>query len=338
MAARCACHGAIMANFAASLLVNYRNRQTMQMHAPISPIRASGYALREGSPEFDDLGAGLDEAEALGVDVVELPVYAWHLVVGGRLLKHRLEDLKQALSGRRVGYTVHGTLAINLMDLAERLPRHEAVLAADIEITAAIGAQHLVMHTGIVNAPADDIELAYERQRAALFRAGEHAASLGVTLCVENVFRFGAARETATPSKLAGELAAIDHPAVKATLDVSHGFIRCAEQRLDPFHEIAALAPHVAHLHLHDSFGRPSELWTYHSAEAVALGEGDLHLPIGWGSIDWEALVEAAPIPARAVAIMELDPRHWRELPAQVHELKALAAKFRLRDTEATTV
>ncbi|MCJ8143489.1 sugar phosphate isomerase/epimerase [Ancylobacter sp. A5.8] len=301
----------------------------MQMHVPFSPIRASGYALQEGSPEFDDLGAGLDEAEALGVDVVELPVYAWHLIVGGRLLGNRLDDLKRALAGRRLGYTVHGPLAVNLMDIPERLARHEAVLEASIEITAAIGAQHLVMHTGVVRDAADDLELAYERQRGALLRAGDKAAALGVTLCVENVFRFGGARETATPSKLAGELAAIDHKAVKATLDVSHAFIRCAEQRIDPLPEIAALAPHIAHLHLHDSFGRPSELWTYHPAEAVALGEGDLHLPIGWGSIDWEAVVNAVPVAPGTVAIMELDPRHWRELPEQVAALKALAGRFR---------
>ena len=307
----------------------------MQMHSPVSPIRTVGYSLREGSPEFDDVGIGLDEAEALGVDVVELPVYAWHLVVGGRLLESRVRDLKQALAGRRLGYTVHGTLAINLMDIPERLARHEAVLAAEIELTAAIGAQHLVMHTGVVRAPDDDVEVAYSRQRDALVRAGDHAASLGVTLCVENIFRFGTARETATPAKLAGELAAIDHEAVKATLDVSHAFIRCTDARLDALAEIAALAPHVAHFHLHDSFGRPSELWTYHTAEAVALGEGDLHLPIGWGDIDWDGVVEAVQPREGAVAIMELEPRHWRELADQIPVLRALASRFRSVGTVA---
>ncbi len=300
----------------------------MQMHIPVSPIRSSGYSIREGSPEFDDLGPALDEAEALGVDVVELPVYAWHLMVNGGVLSDRLADLKAALNGRNLGYTVHGPLSINLMDIPERLARHEKVLDASIEITAAIGAQHLVMHTGLVREQSDDIEVAYSRQRDALFRAGEKAAALGVTLCVENVFRFGGARETATPSKLAGELAAIDHAAVKATLDVSHAYIRCTDARIDPIAEIAALAPHIAHLHLHDSFGRPTELWTYDPAEAVAFGEGDLHLPIGWGGIDWDAVVKAAPLPAGVIAIMELNPRHWRELGTQVPVLQALAARF----------
>ena len=300
----------------------------MQMHIPVSPIRSLGYSIREGSPEFDDVGQALDEAEALGVDVVELPVYAWHLMVNGRVLANRLADLKAALAGRSLGYTVHGPLAINLMDIPERLARHEAVLAASIEITAAIGAQHLVMHTGFVREQSDDIEVAYSRQRDALIRAGDKAAALGVTLCVENVFRFTGVRETATPSKLAGELSAIDHGSVKATLDVSHAYIRCTEARIDPIAEIAALAPHIAHLHLHDSFGRPTELWTYDSAEAVAFGEGDLHLPIGWGSIDWDAVVNAARLPAGAIAIMELNPSHWRELGTQVTVLQALAARF----------
>jgi len=300
----------------------------MQMHIPVSPIRFSGYSIREGSPEFDDVGPALDEAEALGVDVVELPVYAWHLIVNGRALAHRVADLKAALAGRRLGYTVHGPLAINLMDIPERLARHEKVLEASIEITAAIGAQHLVMHTGFVREQSDDIEVAYSRQRDALVRAGDKARALGVTLCVENVFRFPGVRETATPSKLAGELSAIDHAAVKATLDVSHAYIRCTDARIDPVAEIAALAPHIAHLHLHDSFGRPTELWTYDPAEAVAFGEGDLHLPIGWGGIDWDAVVDAARLPAGAIAIMELNPRHWRELGAQVPVMQALAARF----------
>ncbi|WAC28200.1 sugar phosphate isomerase/epimerase family protein [Ancylobacter sp. SL191] len=301
----------------------------MQMHMPASPIRASGYSILEGSPEFDDLGAHLDEAEALGVDLVELPAYAWHLIVGGRLLTNRLDDLVRALAGRRLAYSMHGTLAINLMDIPERLPRHEAVLAANIEIAAAIGAHHLVMHTGHVSDPADDVEVAYSRQREALVRAGDHAARLGVLLCVENIFRFRGVRETATPAKLAGELSAIEHPAVRATLDVSHGYIRCTDARLDPIAEMAQLAPYVAHFHLHDSFGRPTEMWTYHPAEAVALGEGDLHLPIGWGSIDWDAVIEAVQPPAGAVAVMELEPRHWRELKDQVGVLQALAARFR---------
>ena len=301
----------------------------MQMHIPVSPIRSVGYSIREGSPEFDDVGQALDEAEALGVDVVELPVYAWHLIVNGRVLQDRVADLNAALAGRRLGYTVHGPLSINLMDVPERLARHEAVLDASIEITAAIGAQHLVMHTGFVREQHhDDIEVAYSRQRDALVRAGDRAAALGVTLCVENVFRFTGVRETATPSKLAGELSAIDHAAVKATLDVSHAYIRCTDARIDPIHEIAALAPHVAHLHLHDSFGRPTELWTYDPAEAVAFGDGDLHLPIGWGSIDWDAVVNAVRLPAGAIAIMELNPRHWRELGTQVNVLQALAARF----------
>ncbi|MCS0502330.1 sugar phosphate isomerase/epimerase family protein [Ancylobacter mangrovi] len=301
----------------------------MQMHIPVSPICASGYAIREGSPEFDDIGAALDEAEGLGVDLVELPVYAWHLIVGGRLLNERVADLVRALEGRNLAYSVHGTLAINLMDIPERLPRHEKVLEANIEIAAALGAQHLVMHTGFVTDPGDDIEVAYSRQRDALVRAGERAAALGVRLCVENIFRFAGARETATPSKLAGELAAIEHDAVKATLDVSHAYLRCADARLDPLAEIAALGPHVAHFHLHDSFGMPSALWTYQPAEAVAFGEGDLHLPIGWGGIDWDAVVQAVQPAPGAVAVMELDPRHWRELPDQVGVLKGLAARFR---------
>src|SRR5690606_18844250 len=111
---------------------------------------------------------------------------------------------------------------------------------------------------------------------------------------------------------------------------VSHAYIRCTDARLDPIAEMAALAPHVAHFHLHDSFGRPNErrpgdVWFYDPAEAVAFGEGDLHLPIGWGGIDWDAVVQTVRPAPGAVAMLELNPRHWRELAEQVGVLRALA-------------
>lgn len=299
----------------------------MDARTPFPAIRGIGYSIRTTSPEFEDLPAALDEAEGLGVDFVELPVFAWTLVVDGRVLPDRLARLVSATRNRPFGYTVHGPLAINLMSPKERLPRHEALLDAMISIAGSLNAPHLVLHTGCVRGE-DDVAVAYERQRNALLRAGDKAGMAGVTLCVENIFRYEPMRETALPSRLAGELDAIDHPHVRATLDVSHALLRSTDARVDFAAEIAALAPYAHHVHVHESFGRPQESWAIDDAERAGLGEGDLHLPLGWGGIDWDLVARRCAFPTGTIVNLELNRRYWRELPDQIVRLRALAESF----------
>ena len=111
----------------------------MDARTPAAAIAGIGYSIRASAPEFEDLPAKLDEAEALGVDFVELPAFAWTLVVDGRVLEDRLERLVAMTRDRPFGYTVHGPLAINLMSPKARLPRHEALLDAMIAISGAWG-------------------------------------------------------------------------------------------------------------------------------------------------------------------------------------------------------
>ncbi|MDI4664086.1 sugar phosphate isomerase/epimerase [Xanthobacter autotrophicus] len=299
----------------------------MDARTPAAPIRGIGYSIRASAPEFEDLPEKLDEAEALGVDFVELPAFAWNLVVNGRVLEDRLDRLVGMTRERPFGYTVHGPLAINLMSPVARLPRHAALLDAMIAISGALGAVNLVLHTGCVRGE-DDVDVAYSRQRDALARAGDKAAEVGVTLCVENIFRFEPMRETALPSRLAGELDALDHPHVRATLDVSHAFLRATEARVDFMNEISALAPFARHVHVHDSFGRPLESWTMDEAERLALGEGDLHLPVGWGGIKWDDVAARCRFAPGTVVNLELHRRYWSELPAQIPVVRALAERF----------
>lgn len=299
----------------------------MDMTPLARSTRGIGYTLRSDSPDFADLEDKLDEAERLGVDFVELPMFCWTLVAGGRVMPNPLDRLIRLTRGRPFGYTVHGPLAINLMETPSRLAGHAALLDAAIEVAGALDAVNLVIHSGCVRDPDETFALAYARQRDALQRAGDRAGRSGVTLCVENIFRFAPMRETASPARLAGEIDAIAHPCVRATLDVSHAYLRCADGKLDAAAEIAALAPYARHIHVHDSFGRPLESWTMDEAERLGLGEGDLHLPVGWGSLPWDHFARTlAPEPG-AILNLELNGRYWSALPAQLEALRALAGR-----------
>lgn len=289
-----------------------------------------GISIRCDDPEFRDLGSNLDEAERLGVAFVELPLLQMNLVAGGRVLTEQLRTVKTVIGSRPFGLTAHGPIGINLMDHESRRPLHQQVLAACIEVAAELGAVHYVLHSGVVgDRPMPAIEAAYAMQRDALRDAGDLAAQHDLTLVVENVFTYQRARLTALPSKLAAELAVVDHPNVKACFDVSHGFINATLLGADFLEEAAALAPYAKHVHVHDSFGRPRDMTTYSQAESLAFGLGDLHLPVGWGTIPWDQLFDRVRFHPGVILNIELERAYWSQAEACVAATGKLAARAR---------
>lgn len=289
----------------------------------------TGISAHKRANDLSDFGAELDMIEELGVESIELPVYDMDIVVGARIRQPQLAALLKACRGRKCNYSVHGPLAINFMDEAWRLPLHLDVLAASLDITAAVGATNYVVHAGIVPMQqSQGIEDAYLRQREWLTKGGDLAAERGVTLCVETLFTDDGTRHTATPARLAHELAAISHPAVMATIDVSHAYLRLdfEGRRSDLVQEIAALSPFGKHLHIHDSFGRQDDIWMFTEGERLAFGHGDLHLPVGWGDIPWSAIMAACIFPHGAVFNIELKDRYWYAAEECVDAVKGIAA------------
>jgi sugar phosphate isomerase/epimerase len=289
-----------------------------------------GYSLAaEDDYAFRTLGAKLDEAEALGVDFVELPLHSMDLIAGARVLPERLRTVKTMLAGRSLRYTVHGPMAVNLMDVPSRLPRHQDVLKAALDASAELGGLHYVLHGGIIDAGMASEEDLFAQQRDILGLFGDEAEQRGIIIVVENLFTDSAKRSTALPSRLAREIAAIAHPHVWACLDFSHGALNSAARGAVFIEEAAALAPFAKHLHVHDSFGRPSEFFTPRRAERLAYGEGDLHLPLGLGNLPWDALMERLDFPGGVVFNVELAPPYWTDLRDVMETARGLAARAR---------
>lgn len=285
-----------------------------------------GYTLWPASFELTAPGPMLDEAEALGVDLVEIPLFTTRLIADGRINEPAMRWFERETAGRALGFSVHAMLSLNLMDDPARLPLHERVARANIELTGRLGAQNMVLHCGL--AETDDpgvLEDAYSRQRECLARLGDHAARHGVTVCVENIWSFDR-RATALPSRLARELQAVGHPHVRATLDFAHAALQCALIGATLMDEVRALAPLAPHLHLNDCFGREAAAAIALPAEAMAYGSGDLHLPLGWGSLDWDRLVSEPDWPEGALVLNEeLHPAYWYALADDVAELRRLS-------------
>ena len=297
-------------------------------------VTGTGISAHKRRNDLGDFADELDMIEALGVETIELPTYDMDIVVGGRIRRPQLDALKRACSGRRVNYSVHGPLAINFLDEAYRLPRHLEVLAASLEVAAEIGAEHYVVHSGLTPVQQGaGIEAAYDRQREWLSKAGDVARQHNLFLCVETLFGgYKGEVHASTPSRLAAELAAIDHPNVMATLDFSHSYLKLDfDGRRDSFvDEIKALAPYARHLHMHDSFGRQDDIWMFTDGERMAYGHGDLHLPVGWGDIPWDTLMAECTFPEGVLFNIELKERYWYAAQETVDATKALAAKAKI--------
>lgn len=283
-----------------------------------------GYTLWPADFELIYLGPWLDEAEAAGVDTVEVPLFTTRVIIDGRVHDEAFRLFAAPLEGRSVGITTHGMLTINLMDAPEKLTLHETVLAANIELTARLGATRMVLHCGMSGETGQALEDAYARQRESLARMAEIAAAHGVVICVETVWNFDG-RETALPSRLAAEIEAVGHPNIRATLDYAHSLLQCQLKGADFHQEIAAIAPHSVHLHLNDCFAPDKDYGIAFPTEAVAYGSGDLHLPIGWGAIPWDRVLTEPPYPRETLTMnQELHPRFWPALGRDVAEMRRL--------------
>ncbi len=301
----------------------------------MAAVRGAGFSTwisDEGN--FDQLRAEIGKAAALGMEFTEIPLFMLDLIAGGRVLPAQVRRLKEVTAGQGVGYTAHGPIALNLAAPADMLPRHMAVAKATIEVAAEIGAVHLVFHSGQVRGEGVDaagIEAAYAQQRECLASLGDFAASHSLILAVENVLPLERGCTTALPSRVAREIETIGHPNVRACLDVSHAAVLCTAEGADFFAEAKALARVARHVHVHNSFGDPVRLFTFVRAERVAFGLGDLHLPIGWGNLPWQELMDTLDFEADVIFNLELPGPYRIALGESIEAMCGMIAAYSAR-------
>jgi len=270
-------------------------------------ISAIGFCTPTGDGNFSTLEGAIRNIVELGSDAVELSLYGEEIISGGRLIPQRVDRLVNITRQFDTRYSVHGQIVSNFMD-REHLECQKAVVRAMLELCDCVGAEVLVHHSGHATMPAlsriPDLD---KMERDALAEMAELAKSYGVRIALENIFAINDAEYRQTPAQVAETVAAVNHPSVCGLIDFSHAYIECSRLGIDWRPQIRAMAPVTGHLHVHDSFGRPYTMTKfYHSAEATALGIGDLHLPIGWGDIPWEDIFDELTFLPDTFLIMEI--------------------------------
>jgi sugar phosphate isomerase/epimerase len=289
----------------------------------------------KAGPILEDVAAELAAYQECGFDMVELSVHDLDLVLNGRLQRRRLEQVVALVQQFPFAYTVHAPDRTNLA-FSRDLELEKDVLAASIEISAAAGARSLVYHSGLSafshlrwpGAEWPSLAQMIEGQEAearALAALMPLAAGHGVTVTVENAnysgYEMASLQQAGLPpsamptyfpdlylSELVHQVRRVSHPNLAIILDAGHLFTAAWPCGFDYLGSIREAAPYIRHLHIHDNFGLPDG--PFHGPrERNSHGEGDLHLPPGWGDVPLEAVFRSLP-DFQGPVILELRDRY----------------------------
>lgn len=273
-----------------------------------------GFATSAGRGDLEHLEESIRRIVDLGADVAEIGLCSEDIMAGGRIVESRAKRFADICAKFDIRYTVHGLIVSNFMDEPHLAYQKAAVLAL-LELCERIGADVLVHHGGHAPIGPRQLLARYDAmERDALSEMAEAAGKRGVRLALENIFAMSDSEYRQTPSEIAGTVRAVDHPAVMGLIDFSHAYIETTRIGADFRAEIRAMAPVTGHLHVHDSFGRPYTMQKfYFTSEAIALGIGDLHMPLGWGDIPWEPIFDEIDVLPGTKLIMEIGERFEAE-------------------------
>lgn len=293
----------------------------------MSNIIGTGFNVGSKDGEFASLEQDLRALAEIGVDTVELGITSVDLIAGGRIIRERAERLI-ALTGQfDFRYTVHGLVSSNFMDPVT-CPYQLDAAKVLVEICDQVGARVLVQHGGCLR--ADQIAEragADMREREALLELAEFCKPYGVRIALENIFTTEPGQYRQTPAEVAATVKALNHPNIVALIDFSHAYIESTYRGLDFRDQLRAMAPVAGHLHVHDSFGRPQGFYQgYHPQENTAMGIGDLHMPLGWGDIDWDDIFSELEFLPGTVLMMEIGARYRAEQPESLERARNLIA------------
>ncbi len=204
----------------------------------------------------------LDEIEKIAQIGFSFAEIDWKDASTIRAEGERLLTLQKRLS---ITYLAHGPNEKDRSD-ADEITEHMAPrICRLLDLASEMGIETYTQHLCLdARSLSDDV---IKRKSEVLKHWSEHAAKRGVKFCIENLsehaHHFAAAFESI--------------PELSMTLDVGHGELLTEQNTCVEF--IERFPRRIHHVHLHDNHGGTSS-------------KDDLHLPIGWGSIEIFPIIE----------------------------------------------
>ena len=216
----------------------------------------------------------LEELEAiseLGFDYLELTMDAPQAHY--RMIHQQKEELLRALDRHKMGLICHLPTFVSTADLTRSL-RETSLneVLESLEVAADLRPLKVVLHPSHIGGLS--IFVMDQARQYALKSLGaivEKADSLGLCLCIENMFP--RSRWLVDPEDFVEIFERF--PTLKLTLDTGHAHIKGRGGR-KPLDFIERFRDRIGHIHANDN-----------------LGNEDSHLPIGTGTIDFQGIIRA---------------------------------------------
>ena len=294
-------------------------------------MKKIGFTGQCPNGDISALAEQIRRCKEASVNSLEISLYETDVICGKKLNLPELKILKDTVLNQGLDYTVHGELSVNLLD-QDNFEDHKEVLKRDIEVSGEINATHLVTHfgqtTNVIYENKDTYFTHLKRQQECYAELGEYAKQYNVTLAIENLFPFKQNYYAPLPNEIAKELNEINHPNIKCCLDISHAYINCTFRNVHFIKELKAMGPLSEHIHMHDSFGKIERIWTYIDAEDTSYGQGDLHLPLGWGDIPFDKIFDEVEFPKNINLNFELPIRYEKYYKESIIKARELLEKL----------
>ncbi len=288
------------------------------------------------------MGGYLALAKAAAFDFVELRMDAGEFVIVDGRPVFDVADARDQLDRHGLRCTVHSCWGVNLADDTYRSAWETCVLGT-LKVACTLGALRVVVHPGVVSSAlaAEDRQRSFVAEREAFARIAERARELDLIVVVENlnptpdVVGGRSVYPCVDPRQVVALVETINNPHLRMVFDVGHYCLAVNNGYAGDFIGDDARGL-IAHVHIHDNLGRVSAREPRYE-EALQIGVGDLHLPLGFGRVP--GLIEAGRVPAINAATVNyelMDERYWRDLPAQQARMAELVATWRARFSGAT--
>jgi sugar phosphate isomerase/epimerase len=220
------------------------------------------------------------------VKSVELYIPKLRLYDGSKLIKERVDELRDILSTGSVTTTMHAPYygdspnypAELMVDTSHMGSLQWRLMEESTSLASEFGCTVLVVHPGKISG---DREKSFRRMVENLKKLTVEAENRGIILGLENKEETDPTNLCCTVDEHLRAIKEVGSPYLRATFDIGHANLTCGGDagKLRDF--VRELNGHAAHVHVHDNTGRLSESYF-----------GDLHGAPGEGNIDFSVLRE----------------------------------------------
>ena len=240
------------------------------------------------SPDPDYIRDWLRAVCDAGFEHAEFNIGNVPLMVNGELEYEWIEYLKKLFSEFPITYSAHIGPGLDCRAV-KNSHLHKKVLLSSVIAAGKLKMSPLVLHYE----KKSDSDLLEEQFFNAHYEAAEVAKENNVLLCLENI-------EVEYVDPVIETVKRINHPNMKMTYDIGHGFLASKYLGFDYLDSIKKSLPYLGHLHLSDNAGEFEELRitnrsVYDNLDMkyrFAYGSGDIHIPPLWGAIPYREVEE----------------------------------------------